>query len=156
MMTCTAAMALVSLSLHLLGKLSLLVERRAGQRHLTLLSLVALILTSGIKHFGGDGNINDGAVSYYSPNNVYVASNGNLRLVANNNSENGKPYTGGVITTYGSFIKPTATSSLGYRFLKGRSRARFLLISRGHILAPELNIFEIPGVVRVLTPQPFG
>jgi len=39
----------------------------------------------------GNGSIDDGAISYYSPNNVSVSS-GSLNLEVNDNSEGGRIY----------------------------------------------------------------
>jgi len=61
--------------------------------------------TKWIKTFWwGNGYINDGSINYYAPENVSVA-NGYLTLKANNNSENGKSYTGAVVQTFGKFYQ---------------------------------------------------
>jgi len=147
MMTCTAAMALVSLSFTPAGK----AEPPGGTAGWT--KAFDATFTSGFDtnkwnktFWWGDGNINDGAVSYYSPNNVYVSSNGNLRLVANNNSENGKPYTGGVITTYGKFYQTYGYFESRIQVPKGGGLGPdFSLLAEDTSWPPELNIFEIPG-----------
>jgi len=93
----------------------------------------------------GNGSINDGAVSYYSPNNVSV-SNGYLNLVANNNSEGGKSYTGGVVNTYGKFYQTYGYFEARVKVPKGGGIGPdFSLLAEDTSWPPELNVFEIPG-----------
>jgi hypothetical protein len=73
--------------------------------------MVALIQQVEQSLLVGNGSIDDGAISYYSPNNV-SASNGSLTLTANNNSEGGRYYTGGLPIPTGNFIRPMATLNL--------------------------------------------
>jgi len=75
----------------------------------------------------GNGTINDGAVSYYSLNNVSV-SNGSLDLVANNNSEGGRYYTGGVANTYGKFYQT-------YGYFESRVK-----VPKGSGLGPDFSL----------------
>ncbi len=93
----------------------------------------------------GDGNINDGAVSYYSPNNVSV-SNGYLSLKANNNSEAGKSYTGGTVNTYGKFYQTYGYFEARVKVPKGGGLGPdFALSAEDKSWPPEINISEVPG-----------
>ncbi len=93
----------------------------------------------------GNGTINDGAVSYYSPNNVSV-SNNSLNLVADNNSEGGKSYTGGVANTYGKFYQTYGYFESRVKVPKGGGIGPdFSLLAEDKSWPPEINIFEIPG-----------
>jgi len=93
----------------------------------------------------GNGSIDDGAISYYSPNNV-SASNGSLTLTANNNSEGGRYYTGGVANTYGKFYQTYGYFESRVKVPKGSGLGPdFSLLAEDTSWPPEINVFEIPG-----------
>ncbi len=93
----------------------------------------------------GNGSINDGAISYYSPDNVSVP-NGSLNLAANNNSQNGMAYTGGVVTTYGKFYQTYGYFEARLKVPKGMGLGpAFSLLAEDTTWPPEINVFEIPG-----------
>lgn len=97
----------------------------------------------------GNGSINDGSLAYYSPNNVFV-SNGSLTLKANNNSEGGKPYTGGMADTYGKFYQTYGYYEARVKVPKGLGIGPFFSLSpEDTSWPPEINIFEIPGYAGV-------
>jgi len=93
----------------------------------------------------GNGNINDGAISYYSPKNVSV-SKGYLNLKANNNSEGGKSYTGGSVNTYGKFYQTYGYFEARIQVPKGGGLGPdFALQAEDKSWPPEINISEVPG-----------
>jgi beta-glucanase (GH16 family) len=95
----------------------------------------------------GDGNINDGSVSYYSPNNVSV-SDGYLTLEANNNSEGGRSYTGAVVQSFGKFYQTYGYFEARIKVPKGGGIAPYFSLSpEDESWPPEVNIAEIPGAV---------
>ena len=95
----------------------------------------------------GDGTINDGSVSYYSPNNLSV-NNGNLTLEANNNSEGGRSYTGAIAQTFGKFYQTYGYFEARVKVPTGVGIAPFFSLSpEDTSWPPEVNIFEIPGAV---------
>lgn len=148
MITCTAAMALVSLSFPACVK----ADPPGGTSGWTksfedTFTSNSLDTNKWNKTFWwGDGNINDGAISYYSPNNAYIASNGHLRLKSNNNSEGGKPYTGAVVNTYKKFYQTYGYFEARVQVPKGGGLGPdFSLLAEDTSWPPEINIFEIPG-----------
>jgi len=93
----------------------------------------------------GNGYLSGGVASYFSPNNVSVVD-GHLTLEANNNSEGGLFYTGGIVTTYGKFYQTYGYFEVRVKVPKGRGLGPdFSLESEDTIWPPEINIFEIPG-----------
>jgi beta-glucanase (GH16 family) len=95
----------------------------------------------------GDGTINDGSVSYYSPNNLSV-SNGNLTLKADSNSEGGRAYTGAIAQTFGKFYQTYGYFEARVKVPSGAGIAPFFSLSpEDTSWLPEVNIFEIPGAV---------
>ena len=93
----------------------------------------------------GDGNISDGSIDYYAPENVSV-SNGYLTLKANNNSENGKSYTGAVVQTFGKFYQTYGYFEARVKVPKGGGLGPYFSLSpEDKSWPPEVNIFEIPG-----------
>ncbi len=93
----------------------------------------------------GNGDISDGSINYYAPENVSV-DNGYLTLKANNNSENGKSYTGAVVQTFGKFYQTYGYFEARVKVPKGGGLGPYFSLSpEDKSWPPEVNIFEIPG-----------
>ncbi len=145
-LTCTAAVALVSFAM----PASVKADPPGGKTGWTL--SFEDTFSSGfhpnkwIKTFSwGNGNINDGSVNYYSPNNVSV-SKGYLTLKANNNAEGGKSYTGAVVQTFGKFYQTYGYFEARVKVPKGGGLAPYFSLSpEDKSWPPEINIFEVPG-----------
>ncbi len=102
--------------------------------------------TKWIKTFWwGNGYISDGSINYYAPENVSVA-NSYLTLKANNNSENGKSYTGAVVQTFDKFYQTYGYFEARVKVPKGGGLGPYFSLSpEDKSWPPEVDIFEIPG-----------
>lgn len=95
----------------------------------------------------GDTGIGDGTLSYYTKANLSVA-NGNLVMKLNNNKAGGRNYTGAIADTKGKFFQK-------YGYFEARVKVphasgiatAFLLAPNTGKWPPELDIFEIPGLL---------
>lgn len=92
----------------------------------------------------GDGNINDGSLSYYTDENVSV-SGGAAHIKVEKRAVGGKQYAGAWINTYGKFSQTYGYWEVRTKIVSGDGMTSFFdfgAVDRSW--PPEIDVFEIP------------
>jgi len=93
----------------------------------------------------GDGTSNTYPLTYFAPD-AFSLSNGKLHIKAEKRNYQGKPYTGGVITTKGKFSQTYGYFEIRAKVPKGKGMwPAFWLLPEDKNWPPELDVFEILG-----------
>src|SRR5579863_7170170 len=91
------------------------------------------------------GHVRDRQLQAYAPEAVEV-SGGQLHIVARRNSEDGREYTSGVISTFGTFSQTYGRFEIRCRVPAGRGlRPGFMLLPVPLGTLPAIDVFEAIG-----------